>query len=162
MDIVNNRILEIDLPHFLDRMPEALDKLVHWKASMLRAFLFNFSLCVLAGVLPTGYFEHFILFVHGVAMLNTSSISSDDIKEASAILSILVENFEKLYGKRHTSHNLHMLLHLGKSLEYLAPLWVTNCFRFEDMNGRLVQLIHAPNLFKPFYGDYSPSDGSQF
>ncbi|KAK3932572.1 PDZ domain-containing protein MAGIX [Frankliniella fusca] len=143
MKQVNDRILGIEPPHFLDRMPETLDKLIHWKASMLRAFMFNFALCVLCGILPTVYFEHFILFVSGVAILNTSSVSSEDIQKATEMLTLFVEQFETLYGKRHMSHNLHMLLHLGTSVEYLAPLWVTNCFKFEDANGRLVQLVHG-------------------
>ncbi|KAK3932736.1 Phosphoglycerate kinase, partial [Frankliniella fusca] len=140
---VNGRIKNIEPPHFLERMPETIDKLVHWKASMFRAFLFNFSLPVLFGVLCTEYFENLILFVTGVSLLNSSSVSPEDIQIASLVLSSFVENFQTLYGKRHMSHNLHMLLHLSENVEYLAPLWVTNCFKYEDMNGRLLQLVHG-------------------
>ncbi|KAK3911570.1 Protein TIC 214 [Frankliniella fusca] len=140
---VNERILAIEPPHFLDRLPDTVDKLVHWKASMFRAFLFHFSLCVLRGILASDYFEHFILLVSGVAMLNSNSISQEDIQIANSLLTSFVQKFEILYGKRHMSHNLHMLLHLGQNVNYLAPLWVTNCFKFEDFNGRLLKLVHG-------------------
>ncbi|KAK3918031.1 TBC1 domain family member 23 [Frankliniella fusca] len=122
---VNERILNIEPPHFLDRMPEPVDKLIHWKASMLRAFLFNYGLCVLYGVLSPIYFEHLVFFVSGVAKSNSSSVSPEDIEKASLLLSSFVQKFEVLYGKRHMSHNLHMVLHLSQNLQYLAPLWVT-------------------------------------
>ncbi|KAK3911886.1 30S ribosomal protein S17 [Frankliniella fusca] len=143
IETVNNRILNLQPPHFLDRKPDTLDKLVHWKASMFRAFLFHFAITVLYGLLHSDYFDHFVLFVSGVSLLNSSSVSRQDIQTASLLLSSFVENFEVLYGKRHMCHNVHMLLHLGESVQYLAPLWATSCFPFENMNGKLVQLVHG-------------------
>lgn len=56
LEVVNQRMVNITAPHFLDRAPETIDKLVHWKATMFRAFLFHFSLCVLSDILKPQYF----------------------------------------------------------------------------------------------------------
>ncbi|XP_034245545.1 uncharacterized protein LOC117647758 [Thrips palmi] len=141
--LVNQRLLNIMAPHFFDRAPESIDKLVHWKASMLRAFLLYFSVCVLADVLKPKYFEHFLLLVKGISLLNSSSISQDDIKLATLLLDQFVEEFQTLYGKRHMSHNVHMLRHLSATVQHLGPLWIISCFKFEDMNGRIARLIHG-------------------
>lgn len=143
LKVVNDRMLKIAAPHFLDRAPETIDKLVHWKASMLRAFLFYFSVCVLSDVLKPEYFEHFLLFVKGVSLLNSSSISPDDTTLADLLLKQFVQQFQTLYGKRHMSHNLHMLMHLSECVRRLGPLWAISCFFYEDMNGRIAQLIHG-------------------
>jgi len=38
---------------------------------------------------------------------------------------------------------VHMFLHLSESVAQLGPLWLTSCFMFEDMNGRVGRLVHG-------------------
>ncbi|KAJ1528946.1 hypothetical protein ONE63_007314 [Megalurothrips usitatus] len=139
---VNHRLFNVTPPHFVDRLPDPVDKIIYWKASVLRAFLFHFSLCILHDVLEPEYFEHFVSFVKAISILNSSSVSPGDIEISSSLLTQFVR-FQILYGKRHMTHNIHMLLHVSANVDYLAPLWVTNCFKFEVMNGRVTQLVHG-------------------
>lgn len=141
--IVNRRMRQMTPPHFIQRFPQAVDKLVYWKASELRAFLFFISLCVLKGVLKSELYDHFMLLVQGIYLLNTCSISPDDVNLSNMLLNQFVCQFQELYGLRHMSHNLHMLLHLGLMVQRLGPLCLINCFPFEDMNGRLTRWIHG-------------------
>lgn len=88
-------------------------------------------------------FENYLCLVQGVALLNSSSISPEDIKLSDLLLDQFLYGFQTLYGRRHMSHNIHMISHLPRSVECLGPLWATSCFQFEDMNGRIVKLVHG-------------------
>jgi len=143
ISVVNSLIKNVHVPHFLERTPQGVDKLVHWKASELRTFMFYICLIVLHGVLRPDYFEHLVLFVHGVALLNTSSISDSDIETSTRLLTKFVEQFQSLYGLRHMSSNIHLLLHLPLTVRLLGPLCIISCFKFEDLNGRVLNLIHG-------------------
>ncbi|KAE8740989.1 hypothetical protein FOCC_FOCC013484 [Frankliniella occidentalis] len=83
------------------------------------------------------------MFVKGVALLNSSSISPEDITSAGSLLEQFVKDFENIYGVDNVSHNVHMCLHLHQSVQLLGPLWAVSCFQFEDMNGRLKNLVHG-------------------
>jgi hypothetical protein len=127
----------------LQRDHQSLEKLVHWKASEFRSFLYYLSLILLRDVLAPEYYHHFSAFVKGVALLNSSSISPEDLLTAGNLLTQFVSEFEGLYGIEHMSHNLHMCLHLDLLVKNLGPLWAVSCFQFEDMNGRLKNLVHG-------------------
>ena len=140
---VNQRLRKLAPPHFLQRLPQMIDKLIYWKGTELRSFLFNLSLIVLLDVLEPQYYNHFALFVKGVSLLNSSSISEADLVLSSLLLSQFVMEFASLYGVRNMSHNLHMCLHLERAVRFLGPLWIVSCFKFEDINGRVSNFIHG-------------------
>ncbi len=130
-------------PHFLQRHPQGIDKLCFWKASELRSFLFNLSLFILSDILKQEYFEHLLLLGQGIALLNSSSIKPCDLVLANTLLDKFVRDFETMYGVRHMSHNIHMLLHLSHCVQKLGPMYSTSCLKFEDMNGRVLQFVHG-------------------
>jgi hypothetical protein len=143
LKIANERIRNLTPPHFLQRSPQSLDKLIYWKATELRSFLFNLSLTVLKDVLQPDYYNHLALLVKGVALLNSNSISEEDLLLSSLLLNYFVSQFSLMYGAENMSHNLHMLLHLERCVRFLGPLWIISCFKFEDINGRLSNIIHG-------------------
>lgn len=144
INIVNARLKKLNLPHFLERLPLNVSDIIHWKASQFRTFLFYLSLCVLSNdVMNEKYFKHYLLFVHGTSICNSSSISKNDLNFADLLLHQFVREFSDLYGLNFMSHNLHLLLHLVKTVLSLGPLWATSCFMFEDLNGRLSNFIHG-------------------
>lgn len=51
--------------------------------------------------------------------------------------------FSTLYGPEHMTANMHQLLHLSECVRDYGPLWVFSCFKFEDMNGQIVQMFHG-------------------
>ncbi|KAE8752310.1 hypothetical protein FOCC_FOCC001103 [Frankliniella occidentalis] len=140
---ISARLLSLTPPHFLQRLHQPVEKLVHWKASEFRSFLFYVSLVLLQGVLKPHVYNHFALFVKGVALLNSSSISPSDIVTAGTLLRQFVQEFQVIYGVDNMSHNVHMCTHLDHVVRLLGPLWATSCFQFEDINGRLKNLIHG-------------------
>ncbi|KAK3921762.1 Nuclear distribution protein PAC1 [Frankliniella fusca] len=143
IELVSSRLKHATPPHYLQRNPQTIEKLIYWKASELRSFLFNLSVCVLNDVLKPEYFEHFLMFVEGVALLNSNSVSAEDLRVSTILLNQFVAEFSSKYGPNNMSHNVHMLLHLPRTVKLIAPLCVTSCFQFEDMNGRIAKLIHG-------------------
>ena len=89
------------------------------------------------------YFEHQILLVQGISILNSYSIIEEKIIEAGRVLKGYVRGFEILYGKKHLSCNLHLLLHLPDNVRKFGPLWTTSCFAFENLNGVLKSYVHG-------------------
>ncbi|KAK3910293.1 Acetyl-coenzyme A carboxylase carboxyl transferase subunit alpha [Frankliniella fusca] len=140
---ISARLLSLTPPHFLQRMHQPVEKLVHWKATEFRSFLFYVSLVLLQDVLKPDVYNHFALFVKGVSLLNSSSISPSDIMTAGTLLRQFVQEFEVIYGVDNMSHNVHMCTHLDHVVRLLGPLWATSCFQFEDINGRHKNLIHG-------------------
>lgn len=39
--------------------------------------------------------------------------------------------------------NVHQIVHLADNVRYTGPLYVNNCFIFEDLNGFIIKHIHG-------------------
>ncbi|KAE8741053.1 hypothetical protein FOCC_FOCC013423 [Frankliniella occidentalis] len=141
--LLSEKLLDITPPEYLQRKPQPVEKLIHWKASELRSFLYNLSVLLLEDILESDDFQHFCLFVKGVSLLNSQSISQNDVILADRLLKQFVQDFKIIYGIDNVSHNVHMCLHLPHCVQLLGPLWSFSCFMFEDINGRLLNLIHG-------------------
>ena len=89
------------------------------------------------------YFEHHILFVYVITLLNSTSVSEDMINSGSRALSEYVNRFEILYGQRTQTCNIHLLLHLANNVREFDPLWVMSCFSFENLNGIIKSYVHG-------------------
>lgn len=59
------------------------------------------------------------------------------------LLKLLVSKTRDLYGTSSMTYNMHQLLHLIKSAEFLRPLWAHSAFVFEGGNGALVKTVTA-------------------
>lgn len=62
---------------------------------------------------------------------------------AEGALFLFVQCFQDLYGLRYCTLNLHQLVHLVDCVKQTGPLFVNNCFIFEDLNGFIVKHIHG-------------------
>lgn len=89
------------------------------------------------------YFAHFCLLVGSIYLLSKENISESDLQIAEGALFLFVECFEKLYGLRYCTLNLHQLVHLIDCVKQTGPLFVNNCYIFEDLNGFILRHIHG-------------------
>lgn len=140
---VNCLLRKITPTIFVSRIPRTLDELPHWKASEFRNFLLYWGLPVLRHILDPDHFAHFCLLVRSIFILSKEGISSQEMQIADAALLLFVENFKELYGDRYFTLNMHQLVHLADCVKYTGPLYVNNCFIFEDLNGFIVKHIHG-------------------
>lgn len=84
-----------------------------------------------------------MLLVDGVSTLHKSSISQEDLLSANQKLHEFCKGFQRLYGIRHMSSNIHSLVHLAQSVADTGNLCLTHCFNLEDLNGTLAALVHG-------------------
>lgn len=144
LDLVDSRLSKISPPSSVQRMPRCIkNQLGYWKALEYKMFLMMYSVLVLKDLMEEQYYEHHCQLVSAIYLLSQDSISPDDIQRASELLHIYVMRFQELYGLRWLTLNVHQLLHLSDVVSDLGPLWVYSCFPWEDLNGKLVKLVHG-------------------
>ena len=98
---------------------------------------------VLNGLLSASYFLHYVLLSRAIFLLSQEDIAPEDLALAENCLCLFVQNYAALYGQRGSTLNLHNLLHLTDCVRNTGPLFVNNCFVFEDLNGYILQHIHG-------------------
>lgn len=145
VSIVDLRMESIHPPNLISRIPRRVSKRKFWKASEYRSWLFFYSLPVMKSILPSEYYEHYVLLCEGVYILNTTAIGRRELHRSSKLLQHFYFKFSTLYSERYLSCNMHQLLHLPKSVEELGPLFTTSCFDHEDANGKLSRMVHSPS-----------------
>jgi len=106
-------------------------------------WFFYYSIPVLEDILRNDYFEHYLLLVTAITLLNQEYITTDMLEVATDFLHKFVREFEHLYGLRFCSINIHQLLHLPYKVYNLGPLWAYSCFQYENLNGQFVKLVHG-------------------
>lgn len=143
VDVVDKRLLNITPLNCISRVPRSISDLTHWKASEFRSFLFFYSIPCLWNVLPADYFQHFILFVEAIWLLDQQSVSLNALQKASKLLRHFCLRIESFYGSRYETMNIHCLLHLTDCVRNIGPLWCCSCFWYEDFNSNLRKLFHG-------------------
>ncbi|MGH0116610.1 UNVERIFIED_CONTAM: hypothetical protein FKN15_057450 [Acipenser sinensis] len=138
---VDKFLLSIQPPSSISRTPRSITLRKYWKAHEWQTWLLYYSLPLLKDMLPTAYYSHWALLVEGISVLLSSNLSREDITHANEALAYFVACVEDLYGKEHMSFNIHMLLHLAKSVTNWGPLWCHSAFVFENCNGKLLDLV---------------------
>lgn len=140
---VNRLLTEIQPTVFVTRVPRLIDDVCHWKSSEFRNFLLYWSIPIMSKILTKEYFVHFCLLVRAIFLLSMESISPVNLATAEGALLLFVENYERLYEVRYATLNLHQLVHLVDCVKHTGPVFVNNCFIFEDLNGYLLKHIHG-------------------
>ena len=144
LKIVDERLRKMRPPSFVQRMPRSIEKcLVLWKAQEFKLWLMYYSIPCLIGLLPEEYLDHHMKLVSAVFLLSQESIAPEQVHAASNLFNEYVSDFQRLYGLRYMSINVHQMLHLSQCVLDLGPLWVYSCFTMEDLNGKLTRLIHG-------------------
>ena len=140
---INKILSQIRPINSVEKKPRSLDEYAYWKASELKYFLLVYSLPILKRYMLDVYFHHHILLIYGISILNSTSISEDNLIDVEKILKEYVKRFEILYGKRHMTCNIHSILHLVEVVRHFGPLFVTSCSPFENLNGILKGFVHG-------------------
>ncbi|XP_051176780.1 uncharacterized protein LOC127291625 isoform X1 [Leptopilina boulardi] len=128
------------------RLTRLLSEKEFWKAKEWENWVLYFSLPILTTVLPSEnkkYAEHWSLFVEALHLLLKDDIKIWEIDLADKLLHEFVAGIEKIYSAASMTFNVHLLLHLAKTVYYWGPLWAFSAFAFESGNGKLLKVIHA-------------------
>ena len=84
---VDRRLLHINPPNCISRAPTGIaNDFTHWKASEFWSFLFFYGIPCLWNILPDVYFQHFMLLVEAIWLLDQSSISPQCLQKVGKLL----------------------------------------------------------------------------
>ncbi|CAN8007111.1 unnamed protein product [Ixodes pacificus] len=138
---IDKRLCHIKPPQCMARLPRSPILRKFWKASELQQWLLYFSLVGVDSILHERYLNHFSLLVRGIFMLLQDEVPTADISDSTDCLVQFVVGVQFLYSEKEMTSNVHLLLHLAKSVVLQGPLWAHSCFTFEANMGRLKSLV---------------------
>ncbi|XP_074113990.1 uncharacterized protein LOC141537065 isoform X2 [Cotesia typhae] len=145
VESINTKLLNFKHPTCITRSPRKVTEREMWKATEWRSWLLFYSLICLKGILPQKYLEHLALLVEALRILLSDRISHDELDTADSLILRYVVTYQEYFGKQAMTYNIHLLLHIVKSVKNLGPLWCHNTFIFENENHFLLKLQKSPN-----------------
>lgn len=143
VDQVDNFLMQIKPPDFLQRLPRSLKYLSKWKASELRSWLLFYSPLVLQKFGGTQYYQHWLLLVASIQILLSENISATNLDDAESMLNSFLKDISILYRFKDYRYNIHSLLHLPLTVLRWGPLWAISAFPYENINGFLSKMMHG-------------------
>lgn len=143
LDVLEKRLKHITPPNFVHRLTRPLAELKDWKGAELKNFLLFYALPLFHNLLPFDYYENLKLFVVGIYLVSTRSVSDEDIDNSERMLNQYVKEFEILYGADKVLPNSHMLLHIPAGARKYGPVQLFSMFWYEDLNGQLKTFVHG-------------------
>lgn len=108
----------------ISRLPRKIENnMHHYKASELQMWLLFYSVPCLVDIMPHAYLNHYCLFVEGIYILLSDSISEAQLLHAESSLQKFYLQFGELYGTNNCTINLHNACqHLAKYVRKLGPV----------------------------------------
>ena len=141
--LIDERLLEFLPPREISRTPQSVTNLSQWKASEYRNFLLYYSMPTLKNILPDIYYKHWSLLVYAITIFNGDKINMQEYEKAKRAINKFVQDIEPLYGKELMKFNVHLLLHIPKSVEDFGALWAWSAFIYETNNYVLRNMLHS-------------------
>ena len=154
---LNNYMLKIKPPRIVSHMPRLLSEISKWKAREFENWILYYSIPLFSLVLTKKQVKHWSLLVRSLHILLSRIISKEELKEADTMLTEFACDAQLYYSESVMTYNVHILLHMCKSVEDWGPVWAHSCYPFEsenaktgnaikNANGILLQIIRNINL----------------
>ncbi|XP_034246743.1 uncharacterized protein LOC117648357 [Thrips palmi] len=142
-DEINKFLKNLRVPDFITRIPRSTAKFSQWKANELRSFVLYYSVIIFEKFMKPNYFQHWLLFVHGIYLLLQESVSEKDRQRAHILLRMFCRQFANLYGASYCTFYIHNITHLALTVKRHGPLHCNSAFMLEDFNGTLAKYVHG-------------------
>ncbi|XP_053594486.1 uncharacterized protein LOC106693488 isoform X2 [Microplitis demolitor] len=144
LQIINERLMSFKHPTCITRSPRHITEKEMWKATEWRSWLLFYSLICLKGILPEKYLNHLALLVEAMNILLSEKIDKKELRIAGFLLIRYVTFYQEYFGKGAMTYNIHLLLHMEKSVSNLGPLSCHNTFTFENENHFVLKMEKSP------------------
>ncbi|CAF1574932.1 unnamed protein product, partial [Didymodactylos carnosus] len=129
----------VRIPSTTSRRFRTISIINKFKGSEYRSlFHFGFS-TILLFVKDTKLKQLLLSFVTAVNLALSDLTTIEIIQTIKLLSNYFVQSFEAIFGKRHMVSNIHSLLHLYKTVEFIGPIWMCSTFNFED----LIAMVHG-------------------
>ncbi|XP_043481109.1 uncharacterized protein LOC122510490 [Leptopilina heterotoma] len=140
---INSIMTKIKVPCQVGRLSRSLDDKEFWKAREWENWILYYSIPIISLFLDSKYIMHWLLLVEAFYILSKERITIDDLNHADKLLHKFVADTENLYSSVAMTFNVHILLHLARSVFNWGPLFAHSCYGFESGNGQLLKTIHS-------------------
>ena len=135
---IQEKVDNIKVPAKLRRIPHNISSnFSSLTADQWKNWIFVYSLYTLHRILPMEHYTCSSLFVDACHYLLQPSISLLDLNQADTKFIEFATSFQMLYGKCHTTPNMHLHLHIKECVLNYGPVHSFWCFPFERFNGVL-------------------------
>lgn len=128
---IDQGLASVKIPTTTSRRFRSIKDIKTFKANEYRSLMHQGSTVLLRGMLPK-YRRHFALLLSAVNIASKDAIEVCDIKLVKELLDQYVKEWQKIFGLRYMSSNVHSLLHMHESIEFLGPLYMYSTFNFES------------------------------
>ena len=143
LDIIQNRVDEMDVPHGIGRIPNKISsKFSSLTADQWRNWTNIYSLYALHNILPSEHYSCWSIFVEASIILSQYSISKEDLKKADEKLILFCQTFETLYGSQSCTPNMHLHCHIKECVLDFGPISSFWVFPFERFNGIMQSFLN--------------------
>ena len=143
IEILNRKLRNIVPPSNVRRLPRTFASRAFWKGSEWRNMLLFYGPFILKDVMDKKYYDHFLLLSEAIYLLIQKRVTHLEVYQARKKLKEFVKRFEKLYGLKNMSFNLHQLLHACDCVGDWGPLWAYSLYYFEGENGSFLNMFNG-------------------
>uniref|UniRef100_A0ABD2WZ19 Transposase domain-containing protein n=2 Tax=Trichogramma kaykai TaxID=54128 RepID=A0ABD2WZ19_9HYME len=143
IEFLDNHLLNIATPKQLARSSRKLSERNDWKAREWENFTLYYSIPVLSLKISKNYLDHWILFVEGLYLITQDSITQDDLNRADELFHQFIKKIKTFpdHGLHLMTYNMHLLLHICKSVLNWGPVTINSTYPFESANrGALIAI----------------------
>jgi len=137
-EIIQRRVDSIEPPSDIGRIPSKIATgFSGFTADQWKNWVCYYSTMALKGILPNKHYDLWAHFVDACRLVCSYEIREESCVEAEKKLIEFCRGFEKLYGKKNCTPNLHLCCHLMECVRDYGPVYSFWCFSFERYNGIL-------------------------
>jgi hypothetical protein len=140
VDVMNERLKTVQLPHTINRKPRKIDEVLKWKSSEIKIFCFYLAVPLFLDVMPSIYFCNFSIYIFATRMLY-EPITELNVSLAKDLLDNYYLDLQKLYGEYAYDFTAHGLTHLADQVLKHGPLKTHSNFVFEAALGNIKNLL---------------------
>ena len=136
MKILEKRIEQMDVPTDIGRLPKRISSNYgSYTAEQWKNWTLIYSVFALKGVIEDKHLQCWQTFVLACKYFCRNTVTTADLQRADLLILKFCKQFEKLYGKKAITPNMHLHCHLKDIIMDHGPVHSFWCFSFERYNG---------------------------
>ena len=136
MKLLESRIEAMDVPTDIGRLPKKISSNYgSYTAEQWKNWTLIYSMFALKGVTADKHLQCWQTFMLTCKYLCKTTITSVDLQRADLLLVKFCKDFQKLYGNKAITPNMHLHCHLKENIYDHRPVRSFWCFSFERYNG---------------------------
>ena len=139
---INERLLRIKPPSFINNPPRSIYLWKKWKAHEFLYFMLYYILPVFHKIMKHDCYVNITKLVIFLETILAKSIKKSDLLIAQNIINGFLKEVARLYDDSIMLSSLHELVHLADCTLYFGPLNAVNCFQFEELNRKFLRFIN--------------------